>query len=255
MGIPTIYPPFVMSEVNTRLAIPVQPLAQQEFELDVLGRDQTHLLTASLGAARGGARSVEIALHSVDKIVAIVTSELQILDGEGTIFGTISRDGGTMNHVLKDSSGTPCLVLSPRSEGGGMQMFSPPAKGEAERASVARRPASQRLPAEHYELVVSPGVDAVVPLACFLAMAVFVPLVSPPRHAVPGLQADKPGFERRGPASAVSLLGGGVQVERDSPQQPLPQPPPPPSLQGLPRRPQGAPGLPVSPGAAYRVSG
>ncbi|CAK0864009.1 unnamed protein product [Prorocentrum cordatum] len=103
VGIPTIYPPFVMSEAHTRLAVPVQALAAQEFELDVLGLNQTPLLTASLGAAQGGKRSIEIALHSVDRVVAIVTSELRILTGEGTIVGTIVRDGSTAKHVLQES--------------------------------------------------------------------------------------------------------------------------------------------------------
>jgi len=235
------------AQAHTRLAIPVQTLAAQEFELDVLGLNQTPLLTASLGAAEG-ARSIEIALHSVDKVIAIVTSELQILTGERTVVGTISRDGGTTRHVFKDSSGTPCLVLAPQGEGGGMRMFSPAASGEVERASVARRPPG-RLPAEHYELVVGPSVDAVVPLACFLAMAVF---------ALPELQASKPGFERHGLTSAMRLPTGGVQGERDTSQQlPLPPPPPPP-FQGPQRRSQGAlgaPGVPTAPGVVPRVSG
>lgn len=246
MGIPTIYPPFVMSEEHARLAIPVQTLAAQEFELDVLGLNQTPLLTASLGGAEG-ARSIEISLHSVDRVIAIVTAELQILTGERTVVGTISRDGATTKHVFKDSSGTPCLVLAPHGEGGGMRMFSPAARGEVELASVARRPPG-RLPAEHYELVVGPNVDAVVPLACFLAMAVFV---------LPELQASPPGSERRVLTSARGLPASGVQGQRDACQQlPLPVPPPPP-FQGHTRRSQGvlgAPGVPTTPSVASGVS-
>jgi len=60
-----------------------------------------------------------------------------------------------------------------------VKMVSPPSPNGGssqglgnEQASVSRRPAGH-LPAEHYEVVVSPNADAVLMLACFLALVVF----------------------------------------------------------------------------------
>merc|ERR1719188_1537756 len=183
--LPMIYPQLVMPVAHTRLAVPLEPLSAPTFEVDVLGLSGVPLLTVAL-VEEAGDRRLKISLHSVGSLLATVSSALEIF-GDGSAhfgrlvreerpgaFGSAAIDG--VHYALRDGrGGEPVLTLSGtrRAHSGFLRISSPSSDGRPmERATAVRRPAG-RLPAEHYEVVANPNVDAVLVLACFLAVIVF----------------------------------------------------------------------------------
>jgi len=185
--LPMIYPQLVVPVAHTRLAVPSAPLGYPQFEVDVLGLSGVPLLSAALVANNSGARSVQISLHSVTTLLAVVTPRLEIFGADGTNFGKIVKEdklGDGLQYVLQDRLGLPILTLtSARRDGRDFRMTSVYGGRVVERATVARRPQG-KLPAEHYEIVANPNVDAVLVLACFLAVVVFDPVIDMPTSAM-----------------------------------------------------------------------
>eukprot|EP00441_Pelagodinium_beii_P043380 CAMPEP_0197652494 /NCGR_PEP_ID=MMETSP1338-20131121/34483_1 /TAXON_ID=43686 ORGANISM="Pelagodinium beii, Strain RCC1491" /NCGR_SAMPLE_ID=MMETSP1338 /ASSEMBLY_ACC=CAM_ASM_000754 /LENGTH=458 /DNA_ID=CAMNT_0043227381 /DNA_START=77 /DNA_END=1453 /DNA_ORIENTATION=+ len=210
-GIPVICPVLVMPTSFTRLAVPVEPLLDPHFEFDVLGLSGVPLLSAA-AIAHEGRRAIEISLHSVGTLLAVVTPNLQLTDADGSLIGSLQRQTATgasmyppvaeeVHHVLRNRAGSSVLALTPGRTPQEMKMI--PIVGNSiqsagnDQASVTRRPPSQSLPAEHYEVVVGPNVDAVLVLSCFLALVVFA---LPPPSTTPM----EPPYQR--PATTSSTL-------------------------------------------------
>jgi len=179
--LPMIYRNLVMPVAHTRLAVPLAMLSQPTFEVDVLGLSGVPLLSAAL-QQKSGARSIEISLNGV-RLLAVVTSDLEILGADGLFYGVMKKDGAPPQHgvadgpqlVLRDREGRPILLLvATRKDSCGcdFKLSSVTAGRIVERATMVRRP-SGRLPAEHYEVVANPNVDAVLVLAVLLAAVVF----------------------------------------------------------------------------------
>mmetsp|Transcript_21768 Transcript_21768/g.47572 ORF Transcript_21768/g.47572 Transcript_21768/m.47572 type:complete len:503 (-) Transcript_21768:41-1549(-) len=176
--LPIICPQLVITHLPTRLAVPCDPLLNPEFEIDVLSLSQVPLLTARLEAAVGkqGSRGIQISLHSVDTLLAIVTPSLQLLGPDGAILGTLVKDG-YQQYVLRSPNGRPILNLSYTPDAREIRLVSMIGGRTVQRSTVTRRPAGHsQLPAEHYEVVTEPNVDAVLALACLLALVVFSPV-------------------------------------------------------------------------------
>lgn len=174
-SLPQIYPPLVIPTVHTRLIIPTTDLSEPSFEIDVLGASGRALLYVKLEANAGGARSMEIGLHSVKTLVAVVTSSLQVLTSEGKLFGTLERQG-ISQYCFCDSSGRDRASLVPGDSAEEIRMMSTPSTRAASQCAAI---CHQCEPSPHYELVVNPGVDAVFVLASFLGLIVF----ALPQHA------------------------------------------------------------------------
>ncbi|CAE8708552.1 unnamed protein product, partial [Polarella glacialis] len=119
---------------------------------------------------------VQISLHSVSTLLAVVSSAKELFGADGTHFGTLvkeDRGSESPQWALRDRSGRPILAVSSnRRDGRDFKMTSISNGRVVERATAVRRPAG-KLPAEHYEVVANPNVDAVLVLACFLAVLVF----------------------------------------------------------------------------------
>jgi len=177
-GLPTVWPQLVMPNNYTHLAVPLDPLLDPHFELDVLSTNGVRMLSAST-MSRNRRRSIEISLHA-GTLLAVVTPNLQITRADGSLVGSLARSASDGHrHVLRNSGGRTVLVISSGKTPQEVKMVSPPSPNGGssqglgnEQASVSRRPAGH-LPAEHYEVVVSPNADAVLMLACFLALVVF----------------------------------------------------------------------------------
>lgn len=180
--LPRIYPQLVMPMAHTRLAVPLPELRDRDFEVDVLGLSGVPLLSVALD--RGGARGVLISLHSVGTLLAIVTPQMEILCSDGTHVGVLKEERGSSQTladnepwlVLRDREGRPIMVLATTRRDSGGRDFKLSYKPQGlltECATAVRRPALRRLPAEHYELVANPSVDAVLVLAVLLAAVVF----------------------------------------------------------------------------------
>lgn len=192
--LPMIYPKLVMPVAHTRLAVPVEPLSLPEFEVDVLGLSGVPLLSANL-AAGSSTRSIQITLHSVNNVIAVVTSALELYGADGVHFGKLvkeDRNPEMAQFALRDKSGRSILAISStRKDGRDFKMTSLTNGQVVERATAVRRPRG-KLPAEHYEIVANPNVDAVLVLACFLAVVVFE--LPPPSSGRPStlLQSESP---------------------------------------------------------------
>lgn len=178
--LPMIYPSLVMPIAHTRLAVPLSPLSASLFEVDVLGLSGVPLLSAAL-VDNSGARSIQISLHSVSTLLAVVSSAKELFGADGTHFGTMVKEervNESPQFALRDRAGRPILaVSSTRRDGRDFKMTSISNGRVVERATAVRRPPG-KLPAEHYEVVANPNVDAVLVLACFLAVVVFEPTTS-----------------------------------------------------------------------------
>lgn len=178
--LPMIYPQLVMPVAHTRLAVPVEPLGQPNFEVDVLGLSGVPLLSAAL-VEGAGTRDVQISLHSVSTLIAVITSGLDIMGADGVHIGKIvkeSRPMESLKYVLQDRAGRAILTLiSMNTDSRDFKMTSISGGRIVERATAVRRPKG-KLPAEHYEIVANPNVDAVLVLGCFLAVVVFDPVVA-----------------------------------------------------------------------------
>jgi len=178
--LPMISPGLTMSSVPIRLAVPIEPLSEPDFVIDVLGLSGVALLSASL-MSRGGRRTIQVALHSLNQLQAEVTSGLEVLGADGTIFGKLTQEYKSRQYVFCDPRGHAIMAIIPRAhppapgvhQSPYMQMVSQRDGQTIERATVTRCPAG-RLPAPNYELIVKPQVDAVLVLVCFLGLEVFV---------------------------------------------------------------------------------
>lgn len=194
-GIPAICPQLIMPTNYTRLAVPLDPLLDPYFEFDILGLSGMPLLSAA-AVSRGGRRAIEISLHTVNTLLAVVTPQLQLTRADGSLIGSLARNtagpspyyqapqDGSHHFVLRNGSGRTVLLISPGRAPQEMNMLAAPESTAVnmsgvvlEAAAITRQPAGQ-LPAEHYEVVVSPNVDAVLVLACFLGLVAFA--LSPP---------------------------------------------------------------------------
>mmetsp|Transcript_6322 Transcript_6322/g.16968 ORF Transcript_6322/g.16968 Transcript_6322/m.16968 type:complete len:477 (-) Transcript_6322:50-1480(-) len=201
--LPMIYPQLVMPVAHTRLAVPIEPLAQPNFEVDVLGLSGVPLLSAAL-VEGVGTRDVQISLHSVSTLIAIVTSGLDILGPDGTHFGKVvkeSRPTEALKYVLLDRAGRAILSLnSIQPDTRDFKMTSVSGGRIVERATAVRKPKG-KLPADHYEIVANPNVDAVLVLGCFLAVVVFDPV-----NTVTGSMFRLPDMLQSGRPSTVPRL-------------------------------------------------
>jgi len=196
--LPVLYPNLVMPVAHTRLAVPLATLSQSEFEVDVLGLSGVPLLSAAL-VERNGASVIEIVFQGV-RLLAVVTAELEILGADGTFLGVLKRDGAMPQLgvadgpqlVLRDREGRPILLcVATRKDAWGcdFKISSVSAGRIVERATAVRQPAV-RLPAEHYEVVANPNVDAVLVLAVLLAAVCFE--TKYPNLAVPASASGRP---------------------------------------------------------------
>lgn len=183
-GVPILCPELIMPTMPTGLAVPVVPLHLQDsnFLFDVLGLSGPPLLTAAASTTNSGKRCVEIRLHDVGTLLAIVTQDLRILTGDGALAGSLLAtpamylpgEDARVQYVLRDTSGHKVVSIHAGKSLQEMEMVSlrPDGSKDHELSHVTRRPAGN-LPAEHYEIVVSPDTDAVLQLSCFLAISLF----------------------------------------------------------------------------------
>lgn len=207
-GIPAICPQLIMPTNYTRLAVPLDPLLDPDFEFDILGLSGMPLLSAA-AVSRGGRRSIEISLHTVNTLLAVVTPQLQLTRADGSLIGSLARQtaapssyfpvpqDGSHHFVLRNGSGRNVLLISSGRTPQEMHMLAAPESTAVnmsrivlEAAAITRQPAGQ-LPAEHYEVVVSANVDAVLVLACFLGLVTFIlpPASMTPVAVARGLQS------------------------------------------------------------------
>eukprot|EP00930_Biecheleria_cincta_P032759 TRINITY_DN22715_c0_g1_i1.p1 TRINITY_DN22715_c0_g1~~TRINITY_DN22715_c0_g1_i1.p1 ORF type:complete len:459 (+),score=83.34 TRINITY_DN22715_c0_g1_i1:108-1484(+) len=171
---PEVYRPLVLPSAPMRLAVPLMPLSLPEFALDVLGWSGKPLLMMSL-VKEHGTRNMYIALDS-NAPLARVSSAKEVFSAQGVSIGKLVQDdiGETAQHILRDNVGRPMLAItSSGRDRGDLKMTSMIGGRVKERATMARQPPTSELPAEHYLVVANPNVDAVLALACFLAVVVF----------------------------------------------------------------------------------
>lgn len=183
-GVPILCPELIMPTMPTGLAVPVVPLHLQDsnFLFDVLGLSGPPLLTAAASTTNSGKRCVEIRLHDVGTLLAIVTQDLRIFTGDGSLAGSLLAtpamhlpgEDARVQYVLRDTSGHKVLSINPAKSLQEVEIMSlrPDGSKDRELSRVTRRPAGN-LPAEHYEIVVSPDTDAILQLSCFLAISLF----------------------------------------------------------------------------------
>mmetsp|Transcript_16286 Transcript_16286/g.42095 ORF Transcript_16286/g.42095 Transcript_16286/m.42095 type:complete len:479 (-) Transcript_16286:178-1614(-) len=177
--LPKVYPTLVIPNSHTRLAVPLEALAFPSFEIDVLGMSGVPLLCATLQDGGVGSRSIEISLHSVGKLLAIVNEPgLEIHSADGALVGQLVRDEHLRaegpQYTLRDAEGRPYLTINSSNPQDNRDFkVSSMVNGKiVERATAIRR-APGKLPAEHYEVDAHKNVDAVLILACLLAAVVF----------------------------------------------------------------------------------
>ena len=184
--LPTIYPPLVIPAAHTRLAVPVSPLMwHEQFEVDVLGLSGVPLLRATL-VQENGLSKVQITLHSAGTLLAIVTDAKEVYGSDGTHFGSLVKDDpNSLQQTLRDRAGRPLLAVGTRQDRRDYKMTSISGGRVIERATAVWRPKG-KLPADHYEVVANPNVDAVLVLACFLAVVVFRTATSSPAGSTAG---------------------------------------------------------------------
>jgi len=95
-----------------------------------------------------------------------------LFGAEGAHFGTITKDADKQQYILRAPGGRALLTITPNRDPHEMQMYSMYGGRVLERATVVRREPG-RLPAQHFEVTVSPGVDSVLVLGCFLGLEAF----------------------------------------------------------------------------------
>lgn len=195
-GMPVVCPELLMQSSVTRLALPVADLQDPFFEFDVLtagAQPGVQVLTArAVSSAFDGRRQIELRLHRADKLLSVITPDLQILKAGGEVVGRLSKSssapmsshiGGQQEHVLLNAVDEKVMAIS---SGPGLletTMVGQPPDSESQGgvskeqqqqqlAMVTRKPAGE-LPAEHYEATICQNIDSVLVLSCFLALAVF----------------------------------------------------------------------------------
>jgi len=144
------------------------------FTLDVLGLSGAPLLVASVVWDEDGSRAIRVSQPFTGKILASCTSSLQLLGPDSEIVGNVCASTSDNEFCLKDTSGTCRLFLRWEVEGHKMDILSSAYNGGAADIGTLELKEPGRLPRRHYEMVVRPGVDAVPPLASFLALLVFI---------------------------------------------------------------------------------
>merc|ERR1711971_291432 len=153
-----IYPQLVNPTAPTQLAIPVEPLAQPHFTVDVLRLSGVPLLRAAC-LENAGCRNIRIFLHRTSVLVAVITSGLELRDADGADVGKIVRDTGVLDaarYVLQDGLCRPVLTLTGMEKDSWVfKMTSIAGDCIVDHATAVRRPRG-KLPAEHYELVANP---------------------------------------------------------------------------------------------------
>lgn len=183
--LPKIYPQLVIPKAYTRLALPRSCLAERDFEVDITGWSGVPLLCAAR-VERGGKDRIDILFHDHTvqmAILASVSPSLEIFGAEGVFVGALREKGSLQigaadqaHLVMRDRGGRPILVLTTTradSYGRDFKMSFAPAGFLVECATAVRRPPLEGRPAEHYEIVVNPDIDAVLVLAVLLAALVF----------------------------------------------------------------------------------
>jgi len=171
VSLPMIAPSLVMPVARTRLAIPIEPIEEPEFDVDILGIYGMPLLCATLSNRLSVDSNIRIASHGMDSPLAAVTPRLEVMDSESKLFAKLVRSGNDQ-FVLQDPEGRAMMVALLGAQVGEVTMVSSAVGQTVEHATVFRRPAGH-LPKEHYEVIVSPNVDAVLILAVYLAIVVF----------------------------------------------------------------------------------
>mmetsp|Transcript_70934 Transcript_70934/g.154111 ORF Transcript_70934/g.154111 Transcript_70934/m.154111 type:complete len:415 (-) Transcript_70934:105-1349(-) len=184
--LPSLHPKLVMPHAHTRLAIPIEPLAEREWEVDVLGLSGVPLLSVVCEQrAADSLFQISISLHSVDDVLVRIDQHMRMFGADNGSIGRLEPQDPTKD-VLKDMNERPALLMQtsePRFPDGPGKVFPddiqlislvPTGAGPQGQvlATVKRRPAGS-LPAEHYEVVAKPGVDSVLVLACVFARLVF----------------------------------------------------------------------------------
>lgn len=168
--LPVLCPQLVMPLNFSRLAIPLGPLSQSTFNVDVLSLTGMPVLAVTLNHRES--TSIRVTLHTIGTLIAVVTPGHQILAADGTHIGLLARNG-TEQYTLYDKPGRIIMKVVPSEDGTETCMFTECGGRTTECATLHRRSAEHgRLPHEHYELVVNPGIDSVLVLAVFLAMTV-----------------------------------------------------------------------------------
>jgi len=160
-----------MRSTHARLAIPSKNIRASEFELDVLGVSGVPLLGATLALRPDGQRKVEISFNRDSLLLAVVGADLRICDSRGALVGSLSKVEED-RYGLYDGKGRLLMMLLPQGDAGDVRMMAQGGSSHKEKAHVFHRQAG-RLPDDHFEVVVRPGVDAVLVLACFFALIVF----------------------------------------------------------------------------------
>eukprot|EP00930_Biecheleria_cincta_P093338 TRINITY_DN8361_c0_g1_i1.p1 TRINITY_DN8361_c0_g1~~TRINITY_DN8361_c0_g1_i1.p1 ORF type:complete len:497 (+),score=116.74 TRINITY_DN8361_c0_g1_i1:180-1670(+) len=200
VGLPAMCPELGMTANVTRLALPVADLEDPCFEFDVLTAEPGQPAAAQVLTARAvsnsfdGRRHIELRLHESDKLLAVITPDLQIMKASGEFVGRLSKQtsaamvflqsggGGQQQHVLLNAFDKKVMAIT-----SGHNLLETTMVGQApaseshvsigrqqqkQLAIVARKPAGE-LPAEHFEATISQNVDSVLVLSCFLALAAF----------------------------------------------------------------------------------
>jgi hypothetical protein len=157
------------------LAVPLNPLREPFFEVDVLGISGRSLLAVSMVQEMGGPRTLRVAWTDTGVILAQVTSNLEIFDSENARFGALREEqvqlplDGLCRYQLSDRVGRPIMHFTAHRAGAKWTVNS---TSGVERARVTREPPGN-MPAEHYDLCTNPNVDTVLVLSCFLALVIF----------------------------------------------------------------------------------
>merc|ERR1712032_141110 len=169
-----MHPELVMPHAATRLAIPVRPLDDDIVTLDIFGLSGVILLGASVVSEGSGSRSIRLSQHLTSKALASCTSSLQLLGPNAEIVGNVCASASRHNeYCLRDVSGT-CRLLLRWEAGRRVSVWTPTSGGHVADIGTVEFREAGRLSSRHYEMVICPGVDAVPPLVCFLALMVFV---------------------------------------------------------------------------------
>ncbi|CAJ1400922.1 unnamed protein product [Effrenium voratum] len=166
---PVLYAPLVMAVGRVRLNVPVKPLQEKTFSMEICGMAGVPLLKVDLREER-----LEISLHSVGTLLAIVTSAKQVmglLEEEPWVLGTLVKEADGERHALRDESGRMLLEITSQE---GEHKMTCDSEGETlERGTAVWRAPTDRVPLEHFEVTAQPNVDGVLLVACFLAVTIF----------------------------------------------------------------------------------
>jgi hypothetical protein len=186
-GMPMLCPE-LLHDQHTRLAIPAQPLMEQAFEMDILSYDASPLLTASRKNFETHSE-LWISLYQMPNAMAIVSDGQVVFRRDGQRVGGLEQMSGG-RAIFRSTDGRPLLELE--AQGPRLRLLLPARGGKGEElARVTRRdPVVDTSPGdmnaagsavsapfvasrEHYELVASPRVDAVLVISTCLAFMIF----------------------------------------------------------------------------------